>query len=114
MPGWLFDADQDEKGTYATYPGGAENLMVRVQDSDSGEYLYAEGAMRVAGMGATGSYLIIHAVTNLDWRWPGVPGWPGILSPGRHYDLSLDDPHYPGLEYTFASQLVTTGTNPNT
>ena len=27
--------------------------------------------------------------------------------------LSLDDPHYPGLEYTYAQNLIVTGQNPN-
>lgn len=112
--GWLFDPDQDEQGIYAVFPGDCENLLIRVQDADQGDYLYAEGALRIAGIGATGSYLIIHTVTNLDWSWPGVPGWPGILRAGHMYDLSLDDPHFPGLEYTYPQKLVVIGTNPNT
>lgn len=111
--GWVFDTAQDEKGTYANYPLDANNVMIHVKNAGSNDTEYMEMALRVVGLDAAGYFLAIHTVTNLDWRWPGTPGWPGQLKTGDHFILSIDDPHYPGLDYTFPQQLIVTGDNPN-
>jgi hypothetical protein len=113
--GWMYDIDnQDETATYGTYPEDQINVMVYSRDVDQGDTQYMEMALRIVGLGATGDWLAIHTITNLDWRYPGVSGWPGQFRTGHRYQLSLDDPHYPGLDYTFPTNLIVTGDNPNT
>ena len=111
--GWFFDYDQDEDQAYATWPGGCENLLIQVKNASTSDYYYAECALRIAGLGTGDDYIVIHTITTLDWFYPGVPGWPGKLDTGNTYILSLDDPHFPGVEYTFAQNMAVTGTNPN-
>jgi hypothetical protein len=111
--GWVYDWDQDEKGTYSQYPDDVQNVMVHAKDVDLGGTQYMEMALRIVGLGSTGDFLAIHTITNLDWNWPGVSGWPGQFRTGNRFQLSLDDPHYPGLEYTFPRELITSGENPN-
>lgn len=111
--GWLYDSDQYYKGMYSYFPSDFDNMLIRVKSTASADTYYIEGGLRLAGVNSSGSYILIHEITNIEWRNPGVPGWPGILESGASYSLSLDDPHFEGIEYMFEDELLTTGTNPN-
>lgn len=68
----------------------------------------------IIGLDATGTLICAHLVVAADFVNPAMPGGgPGRFSPGNSYDVILDDPAFPGEDFTYPDQLTVVGTNPN-
>ena len=103
-------------GTVHDY-GGTSNVSVMFEDIDTAKQMSVDLNVRIAGLGGSEINMIsVHTVVPDDFTNPGAPGWPGIFNPGATFDVSLDDPTEPGIDFTFpeADRMIVTGTNPNT
>ena len=112
--GWLHDWEQDDSQVYAgnPYPETA-NVTVRIEDQSTEDWMFLECSLRIAGIGPSATWIVVHKPDVMAFRFPGVPGWPGIFEPDHTYDVQLDDPRFFGAEYTYSGALTVTGTNPN-
>jgi hypothetical protein len=91
----------------------AKNTRLRVTPDGGGTSMDVNLVPCAANLGVNGNTLVMYEFTNESFSNIGTPGWPGILSPGSQYDLTLVDPASPVSDFTFTSQLIVTGANPN-
>ncbi|MBN2082208.1 hypothetical protein JW859_08365, partial [bacterium] len=113
--GWFFDFDQiDNTAFRSTDSSSNDNVKIRFEDAADGSYMYADCSLRIAELGADPGYIALFVPSIYAFKYPGIPGWPGIFETGHTYSIQLEDIHYAGIEHTFANSLIVVGTNPNT
>ena len=111
--GWYFDADPDNDGVYASLSTGRDDLCIRFENTSSVEAMYTSVRPVIAGIGTEGAVIAIWTPAAISFLNPSVPGWPGVFSPGETYSVSIDDPHFAGIEHTYSGILTVVGINPN-
>jgi hypothetical protein len=94
-----------------------DNIQLVVQDSELAQSALAMYLV-IVGITLNNDYIAIHHLDLNDgagWYYDWVAAFPtpGILAPGKTYDLGIDDPTIAGIDFWFSDQLNVIGNNPN-